>query len=101
MEKGEGRASEPECSGGGSRKASRRRERERERESKKKTREKKKKSRDVESEVGKKEREKEIGEKREGGWREVDTSCRTDAATVGLIKLREPGRSFVGFVSRR
>ena len=76
-------------------------ERERERESKKKTREKKKKSRDVESEVGKKEREKEIGEKREGGWREVDTSCRTDAATVGLIKLREPGRSFVGFVSRR
>lgn len=38
---------------------------------------------------------------REGG-RESTLRCRTDdAATVGLIKLREAGRSFVGFVSRR
>lgn len=42
-------------------------------------------------------------EKRErGGGGESTLRCRTDdAATVGLIKLREAGRSFVGFVSRR
>lgn len=41
-------------------------------------------------------------EREKGGERESTLRCRTDdAATVGLIKLREAGRSFVGFVSRR
>lgn len=51
---------------------------------------------------GKKKENVESKRERERRERESTLRCRTDdAATVGLIKLREAGRSFVGFVSRR
>lgn len=56
----------------------------------------------MEKKRGRKKKKMQNRKERERGGRESTLRCRTDdAATVGLIKLREAGRSFVGFVSRR